>query len=832
MPQPQQQYRLRLGEGTLLLVDRDALNAWLMDERAMVQPVGTKRWRTLKQFLADEREAAFYSSPAPAAPSRPPTPGPLPLVYPPNMIPRGAAPAPPPAVEEPKIAEPAVVPPALGADPLAAAVAGDAPAFVPEEMETFDPTREPPPLNVPLPPITNVPLLPPEERAPAAVAPPEAPSPIIVPEPEPAPIFEAPVIAAPAPAPPKPKPARRKVPAVAASPPIATPPTAPPAREPAPPPAELRDLIIDAPPVVPAESPESFLANLQELATVATERPPDPAPVPLPEAFPAMERAYAAPASFARPPLQVLADDTAFEAPPASSDDNPVIAFKPLDDAPAPSSALDEPAEMEPNRDARPRGHAAGAAGIGARATAMVSEWGDILGGWVQALDQRSHERPTSPRESPHAAPPRSRAAADRSPSKASAGATTVAVSVQRALASARTMAESGASMVRGWIGVLEARRSARATAAAAERDRPLSLLSPLDLSIEKPAAPRVVSPPPPLEREPEFEPPPPPPTPARRPVPVASVMTPPPTLASLELVPLRESWTQRLRGWFAAWTSSAAGWIQGLRRGRDHATPEAGASVPRAWIEPISGPPPAVAPLPVAELPVLRLAPIEAAPEEGEVYDGELEGPGLLDAVGLWAKRVLLVGGLMAGGFIAYVTWQTWLPKAGRFGVTVVSEIEKQVPNPAAERARREALESAAAALPHLDPQTVQLLMSRHGVIPAVEVFDAAYRAAEKGMPALSPEEAAEMMRLRAELLSMLTPAEQTLVRDHERIRRITPSADDSTILELVARAARELPPESRGRLHVLSAKAVAAALAEPPAPDAEASVRTSAGP
>src|SRR5262245_56495973 len=54
MPQ-QQQFRLRLAEGTLLVVDHDALSTWLVDEKALVQPLGSQRWRLLRQFLADER---------------------------------------------------------------------------------------------------------------------------------------------------------------------------------------------------------------------------------------------------------------------------------------------------------------------------------------------------------------------------------------------------------------------------------------------------------------------------------------------------------------------------------------------------------------------------------------------------------------------------------------------------------------------------------------------------------------------------------------------------------------------------------------------------------
>jgi hypothetical protein len=53
--QQQQQYKLRLTEGTQLLVDHDALGVWINDEKALVQPPGSQRWRLLSQFLADEQ---------------------------------------------------------------------------------------------------------------------------------------------------------------------------------------------------------------------------------------------------------------------------------------------------------------------------------------------------------------------------------------------------------------------------------------------------------------------------------------------------------------------------------------------------------------------------------------------------------------------------------------------------------------------------------------------------------------------------------------------------------------------------------------------------------
>src|SRR5262245_28022094 len=97
----QQQFRLRLGDGTMLLVDRDARNTWRVDDRAMVQPVGTTRWTSPKRYIADEKAAAF-SAPAPAAPAPAPTGNEPPkatrledvLVPPPPRAKAGAAPAP------------------------------------------------------------------------------------------------------------------------------------------------------------------------------------------------------------------------------------------------------------------------------------------------------------------------------------------------------------------------------------------------------------------------------------------------------------------------------------------------------------------------------------------------------------------------------------------------------------------------------------------------------------------------------------------------------------------------------------------------------------------
>ena len=80
-----ERYKLRLGDGTVLGVDRDGLTTWLVDRRAMVQAAGSRQWQPLNEFLARERAAARRSArqTANARDALPlVTAKPLPLVYP------------------------------------------------------------------------------------------------------------------------------------------------------------------------------------------------------------------------------------------------------------------------------------------------------------------------------------------------------------------------------------------------------------------------------------------------------------------------------------------------------------------------------------------------------------------------------------------------------------------------------------------------------------------------------------------------------------------------------------------------------------------------------
>jgi hypothetical protein len=53
-----QRYKLRLGDGTVLAVDHDGLSVWQADRKVLVQQAGSRHWKPLKEFLAQERAAA------------------------------------------------------------------------------------------------------------------------------------------------------------------------------------------------------------------------------------------------------------------------------------------------------------------------------------------------------------------------------------------------------------------------------------------------------------------------------------------------------------------------------------------------------------------------------------------------------------------------------------------------------------------------------------------------------------------------------------------------------------------------------------------------------
>src|SRR5258705_74758 len=157
-------YKLRLGDGTILAVDEAGLRTWLIDGRAMVQPAGSRRWIPPKEGLAQVQAETPRLESLPRPPLTPPPPPPGPTSPPAPRTPPPPTPAPPPprAPRRP----PARAPPPTGGPPPAPAkrAAPAAPLDLAEVARTAfvakAPTDDTAPAQTAPPPPDALPVIP------------------------------------------------------------------------------------------------------------------------------------------------------------------------------------------------------------------------------------------------------------------------------------------------------------------------------------------------------------------------------------------------------------------------------------------------------------------------------------------------------------------------------------------------------------------------------------------------------------------------------------------------------------------------------------------------
>jgi hypothetical protein len=271
-----------------------------------------------------------------------------------------------------------------------------------------------------------------------------------------------------------------------------------------------------------------------------------------------------------------------------------------------------------------------------------------------------------------------------------------------------------------------------------------------------------------------------------------------------------------------SAWVAGLTGWV-GRLEGRVRPEPFVRPNEPAPKRPPAPAPhAPLAAPLPPSDLPVLRFADDHEPEEAEDVYAVErAEGP--LPVLWLWTKRIVLIGGLVAGGAIAALNWERWFPRAAELGQTVFTEIDRQARSGQRAEEQQQALREATERLPHLAPETIRLVLSAtdRGILEPPEVFQLATEAADRGLHALTAADAAELRALQRELLGNLRPPERARVAEYDRARarRVVFPFENPHALELVARGARAMPPRSRERLQTLLGQAVAAGLGIPAA-------------
>lgn len=192
------------------------------------------------------------------------------------------------------------------------------------------------------------------------------------------------------------------------------------------------------------------------------------------------------------------------------------------------------------------------------------------------------------------------------------------------------------------------------------------------------------------------------------------------------------------------------------------------------------------------------------------------------------WPRRIALAVGALLVVAGAVFTADLWLPAVKGWtsalgGRGTAERAAGRVEDPA-QRRHREAVQAAAGELPHLNTDTIELVMasSAAGVLDPPEVFRRSYEAAGRGLAALTVAEAQELGTLNQALSASLSARERTQLADYiERVRakRPTSPAEDADMSRLVRRGTTALGAARRGRLQALFSKAVGSALARPAA-------------
>ncbi len=258
----------------------------------------------------------------------------------------------------------------------------------------------------------------------------------------------------------------------------------------------------------------------------------------------------------------------------------------------------------------------------------------------------------------------------------------------------------------------------------------------------------------------------------------------------------------------------------------RIHIPPAAQHLIDRAssWLTRVTAPrPPRPEPLkpppPLSELPSLRLAPLEA--DRGPRHP--------------WPKRQLLIVAAVLGGLGLVATTLAWLPRLEWFTgkARPVAPAPATTPTPEAQAPLPPELQIAAEQLPHLAPETIQLVASTIALgrpPDPPEVFRRAGVAANRGASTLTEDEARELRSLKSAVVGALRPLdrERVLAYDRVTVGRDLMLGEDARVLRLYASGVRALSTPRRERLQVLLGKTIAAALvrsaprtdAAPPAP------------
>ena len=241
---------------------------------------------------------------------------------------------------------------------------------------------------------------------------------------------------------------------------------------------------------------------------------------------------------------------------------------------------------------------------------------------------------------------------------------------------------------------------------------------------------------------------------------------------------------------------------------------------------------PPAMPPPSFKDVEVIPFAtaPTATRPAE-EMWDGADEVwqepsriSSTLAGVWRWTVRGLVLTALVGAAFLLALNREKWIPQAQDAATVLGQNVDKLSERASTRTVSPQAIEAARAQIPYLRPQTIELVLSKSPVaLEPAEVFRRAHVAAERARPGLPTHVAAEIDTLTGAAAAALDAAEGERLRGYfESLRSGTATAayQDKDAIWLMSRGVRRLSGEQLARMEQLFADAIAAGLTPSPAP------------
>ena len=219
--------------------------------------------------------------------------------------------------------------------------------------------------------------------------------------------------------------------------------------------------------------------------------------------------------------------------------------------------------------------------------------------------------------------------------------------------------------------------------------------------------------------------------------------------------------------------------------------------------------------------------APVEAKGDE-DVWDGEdpWQEPSALSSmfstVWVWVKRVTIVTALIVTVAVLALNKEKWLPQAEDAANVLGQNVDKL--QESTRTVPPEAIAAAHGEIPYLRPATIEMIMAKStGVLAPAEVFRRAHQAVEVARPSLPTHVAAEIDNLTTAAAAGLDGGEGEQLRGYlAALRAGTPTAayQDKEAVWLMTRGVRRLSGEELARMQELFAQAITVALKPPAQP------------